>query len=113
LPRTAVESHVTTEYDEAHGDEVGRNVTRQTELGFAKVAGTWRLAVRVERCANDEWSREVGPRPLLGASRQVRIAALPLIPALLRTVSEMTEAALKNIAEAKKLVKANQIRFRR
>ncbi len=111
LEERAIESHTDTDYDDSRDDDVGRQIARRTEVGFAKVAGEWCLAIRGERGDFDahlggfEWSHEKLPTRLRDASRQLRIAALPAIPNLLKAVSEKAKLALANIAEAKKLVK--------
>ena len=64
LEERAIESHTDTDYDDSRDDDVGRQIARRTEVGFAKVAGEWCLAIRGERGDFDahlggfEWSHE-------------------------------------------------------
>ena len=87
------------------------NVSLDVELGFAKVAGEWCLAVRVVRYqydkGRDRWdvADYVGaPTKLQDASRDIRIAALKRIPRLLESLKKRAEEDTQTIQEAKKLL---------
>lgn len=98
-------------YDDNNGDGQRTVIVYRTELGFAKVNGSWRLATRVERgepgkwAGDTDWFHESGPAALLDASRELRIRALPMLPALLKAVTARSESARGAIQEAEKLVK--------
>lgn len=111
--RDAILSEDEVKFFEDHaGEERTYTVTRDTELGFAKVIGEWCLAVRTERGepnrnnSNDlDWAHESGPVRLCDQSRQLRIDALQHLPRLLKAVNENAKKALQAIADAKNLVK--------
>jgi hypothetical protein len=75
------------------------------ELGFAKLPDGWHLAARELFIQSGEMrSLQKGPYPLAQASRQERIAALPLLPALIERLQNATDQANADIEEAEKLI---------
>lgn len=100
-------------YKEDYDDD-GRLVDkyrRASELGYAKVEDVWQLAVRevtrkvdLESPGEYEYSVNVEyPSPLLKASREARIRALPLVRTLLDRLRDEAKDLLNAIAEGKKL----------
>jgi hypothetical protein len=85
--------------------------TDDTELGFAKDHGEWRLMLREVRYRENERG---GYAPLgephrlvrlVDGSREERIAALALFPALAKELKGLGDRAIKTIQDAKKFVK--------
>lgn len=83
-----------------------------TYLGYCNVEDTWQLAVKTGTLVED-WDREdqqtfteltdTKYRPLLKASRQIRIAALPFLPDLLETIKIRAESTLQDLERAEKV----------
>lgn len=79
-------------------------------LGFAKVNEKWQLAVKDARvlqrdgCELDDYEVQYSYRsePLLGCSREIRIAAMGVIPSLLDDLQRRANMMLQSIVEAKK-----------
>lgn len=78
-------------------------------LGYCKLGGEWKLTVkrlRVEAWVEEEndYQQEFDPtyRGLLDASRELRIAALDLLPTLLEDLEDKALDSIKYIAKAKK-----------
>lgn len=74
---------------------------------------TWQLAVKKATCQTEtdyrgeEYEEMVNPSdpmPLLNASRDVRIAAVPVIPKLLDAIKKRGQSLLDNIDKAEKAV---------
>jgi len=82
----------------------------EVKLGFAKVAGDWGLSVREARYdydkQGDEWIAvgETSATKLRDASRDMRIKALELLPALISTLKSKAESDTRAILDAKKLL---------
>jgi hypothetical protein len=91
---------------EGHTVEGG---THDDELGFAKVADHWRLAVRTATYRNEGGRVTLlstnRSRLLLAYSRDIRIEALRHFPALAARMKQEADAAVKAITDAKKFVK--------
>lgn len=95
------------------GNPIKQDSSYDTQLGFTRLHDTWQLAVRqvLYRRYPDYGSRwdfvrvESDYSRLLDASRSIRIAALAAFPALLKKLQEETEAAVRTIRDAKKLVR--------
>lgn len=79
-------------------------------LGYCNVETGWQLAIKeatlLEHRGDDgeviEEDTDVSYRPLLRASRETRIAALPLVPRLLDVLKAKAESVLRSIDEAEK-----------
>ena len=85
------------------------------ELGFAKLHDGWHLAARdigVTPGPPDDYGDPsrlnpcllLGPYPLAQASREERLAALRLLPTLIKTLHEKADKAIKAIEDAKQLI---------
>lgn len=81
-------------------------------LGYYPVGDDWVLAVKTERESKGE---DGGPifediqssrKPLLKASRQVRLAAVDRIPGLIALLKEEAEKALDRISKAEKMARS-------
>lgn len=105
--------HWTEENDEG---EVVERGTREDELGFAKYPDEWRLVIRTaayrehpdgrwELVNTGHYTPLLKYMPLLQASRDIRIKALALFPALLKELKREADAALRAIEDAKKFVR--------
>jgi hypothetical protein len=98
-------------------DDVWGPVTSNAYLGFDQRGGEWKLLVQVEASrsrlvADDDddeeiheqrW-QELGPTPLLQASRGYQLAALNSFRTLLNRMKSRADVAFNAIQEAKKFV---------
>lgn len=94
----------------------GKNATERTELGYAKVAGEWCLAVRRARYedARSPYSGEFECNvtrveeavKLQDSSRDLRIAALEKLPLLISELKQRADEQTRIILDAKKIVGA-------
>ena len=83
-------------------------------LGYAKLEDAWQLAIKEEKiiyqwnddAREEEEVSEESYRPLLKASRDVRLRALEQLPQLLDALKRQGEAVLKTIARAQKAAEA-------
>ena len=83
-------------------------------LGYAKLEDAWQLAIKEEKiiyqwnddAREEEEVSEDSYRPLLKASREVRLRALEQLPQLLDALKRQGEAVLKTIARAQKAAEA-------
>lgn len=99
------------------GTPTGAREFYRDELGYGRLGAGWALLVRTRRGVSsgshpeDVDFYEAGGdaptlpsyRALLGVSRSLRIAAVPLIPKLLDELKDAATAALQRIEQAKKL----------
>jgi hypothetical protein len=83
------------------------------ELGYGRIGDGWALLVRTRRYVQDPddhsvAAREVfddgyGEKPLLHASRKLRLAAVPLIPRLIDEIKAEAERSIAAVEQAKKI----------
>jgi len=79
------------------------------ELGYGRFGDGWALIVRERRCVENSsgestWYDSGAPdKPLLKAPRNIRIAAVPLIPKLIDEIERAATSALLRIEQAKKI----------
>jgi hypothetical protein len=91
-------------------DEYGRKIQLARELGFAQVGSRWHIAIREQRYILDEDGNEESssclraPAPLAQASRVDRLAALPLLPNLIGSLTSAAKEATQTIEKAKGLI---------
>jgi hypothetical protein len=90
---------------------VFRSDCEEIWLGYCEIEGEWQLAVRRRTCEHgpledvDEEEIEDDCRPLLRASRALRLDALPLIRELADEIKHRAEGLLQEITNAERLVK--------
>jgi hypothetical protein len=91
-----------------------RSMWNADVLGFAKLEGTWCLAIKTLRhetgffegdpdCPYHEVHAVGDVMPLTQASRDLRIEALRLLPALIDQLTVVANDRIKTISEAKRL----------
>ena len=91
-----------------------RSTASMPVLGYAKLEDAWQLAIKEEKiiyqwnddAREEEEVSEDSYRPLLKASRDVRLRALEQLPQLLDALKRQGEAVLKTIARAQKAAEA-------
>ena len=87
-----------------------RSTASTPVLGYAKLEDAWQLAIKEEKiiyqwnddAREEEEVSEDSYRPLLKASRDVRLRALEQLPQLLDALKRQGEAVMKTIARAQK-----------
>lgn len=116
LTETVVQEWVPPDY--ADDGEIWRphicQVIQGQQLGWAKVDGTWRLAVRAVRAevawpgvaeAEEVEFKSDKEQPLVNTSREFRIKACGLLDDLVRELCEHAESYLVEVRKAQRLVK--------
>jgi len=91
-----------------------RSTASTPVLGYAKLEDAWQLAIKEEKiiyqwnddAREEEEVSEDSYRPLLKASRDVRLRALEQLPQLLDALKRQGEAVMKTIARARKAAEA-------
>jgi Alcohol dehydrogenase GroES-like domain len=74
----------------------------QQQLGYTKIDGKWRLAIQTTSMLSE-------PEPLAQMSRETRIAALDLMPQLIKALSDKVNEELRKAkGELEKIQKVNQ-----
>jgi hypothetical protein len=80
------------------------------DLGYGRCGDGWALIVRrrrhvqeqpgaaYERCVDSPY-----PHPLLKASRELRVAAVPLLPELIETIEREAKIVIERVEQAKKI----------
>ncbi len=91
-----------------------RSTASMPVLGYAKLEDAWQLAIKEEKiiyqwnddAREEEEVSEDSYRPLLKASRDVRLRALEQLPQLLDALKREGERVIKTIARAREAAKA-------
>lgn|SRR5262245_1061994 len=97
---------------DASGSTEGETAWTEQCLGFAKLNGKWCLAVKSIRVVSGFFEGDTNcpytnkyvnnsPVPLAQAPRALRIAALELLPELIKQLTEETESATAQIRDSK------------
>ena len=103
--------------NDAQGSTRGETIQTTNWLGFAKVDGEWCLATKPmrfvsgffqgdESCPYQNEYADGDPVRLLRSSRQLRVAALEVLPDLIELLTEEAERYTHTIKDAKHLVQA-------
>ena len=91
----------------------GRRVHISEELGYGRIGDGWALLVRTRTYVDvpdghGDWDTEVygddsTEKPLLRAARELRIAAVPLIPKLVDALRDESSKIIAAVENAKKI----------
>jgi hypothetical protein len=114
LDREPISASEWSDIEDEGGSPTGAREYLAEELGYGrdKYGDQWALLVRTRRYVEGPDSRgytsqeeyfHSAPRPLLGASRALRIAAVEHLPQLVDALKEHAAKALASIEKAKKL----------
>ena len=108
-----LKGHPNYELDRAIlGEGGGRRTVRVAELGYGRLGDGWALLVRTVDCAQQcdedgEWDAgdrsEVVRKPLLRESRQRRVQAVELIPALIEQLKRAATNVIDAVEKAKRI----------
>jgi hypothetical protein len=89
-----------------------REFVRQ-ELGYGRLGDGWALLVRSRRYVEgpnefnvkdtEVYEDDTDPRPLLKASRELRVAAVPLLPKLVEAIEREAKVVIERVEQAKKI----------
>lgn len=97
------------------GEPTGQREYYAEELGYGRHGEQWALLVRTHRYVDepDNWGNRqtegagvMGVKPLLSATRGMRISVVPLIPKLVDKLKEEAGAALERIDQAQKIAES-------
>lgn len=105
VPGPAVHDDADLFWDKVHDTQ---------ELGYGRLGDGWALLVRTRRHVerfrtaagdSEEYNTYVddSPRPLLKAARDLRVAAVPLIPDLLTAIEQQAQTIIERVEQAKKI----------
>jgi prefoldin subunit 5 len=90
----------------SRGDDDNPQVYDLDEIGYAKVNGTWGIAIR--RCWGDEiqdWQRTEGPWLFNDASRELRLLSVEKIPDVIGELASQARKTAQKIQEKAKEVR--------
>jgi hypothetical protein len=100
--------------DDEDGEPTGATEYSAEELGYGRLGDGWALLVRTRRFIGylehgqfrAQESYVISSRPLLKASREVRVAAVDQIPGLIDKLQKEAESVIARVEEAKKIAES-------
>jgi hypothetical protein len=105
--------HHLREVLDANDEPTGRREYDTHDLGYGRLGDGWALIVRERRHVetptgyNNDWDTEsfqdYGVLPLLKASRELRVAAVPLLPQLIEAIERDASVVLERVEQAKRI----------
>jgi hypothetical protein len=98
--RLGIEEWIVLSKDKFEGDTI------TTDLGYAKINGTWHLAIRDDiNYVNTGSSEGDEPMALQQASRELRYEALKRMPVLIKALEDKAEQEVRKLQSALALAK--------